>query len=359
MPEALPAHARVVVIGGGVAGCSALYHLALKGWNDLLLLERDELTAGSTWHAAGNCPNFSTSWSLMRLQRYSTRLYATLSGTVDYPIGYHVTGSIRLAQTRARMDEYRHVAAMAQHQGIDFAVLAPAELKALYPFLELHDLEGGLWDPEDGDIDPAQLTQAFAKGARDRGARIVRGCRVTGLRQRVNGEWQVATERGTVTAEIVVNAAGYRAAEVAALVGRDLPCVAMEHQYLVTEAIPELAARPGKLPLLRVSPAGELGWELHLPVEALLATYDLLWEAERDLGLADFGLYAMDSLRLEKGHPSWKQDLVGDCSPLAASLDRFVALDKPDFIGRAALLAEAQRVAREPMYDPANGRARM
>src|SRR5450432_4180373 len=114
-------HARVVVIGGGAVGCSTLFHLAKLGWTDVVLLERDELTAGSTWHAAGNCPNFSTSWNLIKLQRHSTRLYADLGAQVDYPINYHVTGSLRLAHTRDRMDEFKHVAAMAQAQGIDFA----------------------------------------------------------------------------------------------------------------------------------------------------------------------------------------------------------------------------------------------
>jgi dimethylglycine dehydrogenase len=211
----------------------------------------DELTSGSTWHAAGNCPNFSGSWGIMKLQRYSTKLYATLADEVDYPIAYHVTGAVRLAQGRERMNEFRHVAEMARHQGISFEMLSPAEIKARYPFIELHDLEGGQWDPYDGDIDPAQLTQAFAKGARDLGARIQRFCPVTGIRQRPGGEWQIDTTLGPVIAECVVNAAGYRAAEVGAMVGRAIPSVAMSHQYLVTDDIPELQRRDSKLPLLR------------------------------------------------------------------------------------------------------------
>ncbi|MBL9048445.1 MAG: FAD-binding oxidoreductase, partial [Tabrizicola sp.] len=154
-------------------------------------------------------------------------------------------------QDRERMDEFRHVTAMARHQGIDFAMLTPAEIKQRYPFIELHDLEGGQWDPLDGDIDPAQLTQALARGARNAGTRIVRFCRVTGLAQRPDGSWRVSTSQGEIVAEIVVNAAGYRAAEIGAMVGRRIPCVAMSHQYLVTADIPELAARTEKLPLLR------------------------------------------------------------------------------------------------------------
>lgn len=247
----LPSHARVVVIGGGAVGCSALYHLTLRGWRDCVLLEMDELTSGSTWHAAGNCPNFSGSWGIMKLQHYSTGLYARLAQEVGYPIAYHVTGAVRLAHDRERMDEYRHVTEMANHQGLAFEMLSPSEIRERYPFIGLHDLAGGQWDPLDGDIDPAQLTQAFAKGARDRGARIVRACRVTGIVRRPGGEWRVETSLGALTAEIVVNAAGYRAAEVGAFVGRRIPAVSMSHQYLVTASIPELQSRAGKLPLLR------------------------------------------------------------------------------------------------------------
>jgi len=250
-PDALPTAVRVVVIGGGVVGCSLLYHLARLGWRDCLLLEANELTSGSTWHAAGNCPNFSASWSILRLQRYSTQLYAGLAEAVGYPINYHRTGAIRLAQTRERLREFEQVTDMAQHQGLGFEMLSPAAIAERHPFTETAGLLGGQWDPGDGDIDPAQLTQALAKGARDLGAQIRRFCKVTGLRRGATGDWVVETPHGDVSAEVVVNAAGYRAAEVGALVGRDLPCVALSHQYLVTEAIPELAGRAGKLPLLR------------------------------------------------------------------------------------------------------------
>ncbi len=247
----LPSHARVVIIGGGAVGCSALYHLAQEGWRDLLLLEKDELTSGSSWHAAGNCPNFVGSWSVMKLQNYSTRLYASLPDAVDYPMNYHQTGSIRLAHTKERMQEFRHVASMAQHQGIEIEMMGLNEMKDRAPELELHDLEGGLWDETDGDIDPAQLTQAFAKGARDLGAKIIRFCPVEGLTQQADGSWEIATPKGTVKADIVVNAAGYYAPEIGRMMGRDVPSVVMSHQYLVTEKIPELAARGRKLPLIR------------------------------------------------------------------------------------------------------------
>src|SRR5882757_1070704 len=153
---AVKSHVRVLIIGGGAVGCSALYHLALKGWSDIALTERDELTSGSTWHAAGNCPTFSTSWNVVKLQRYGNALYQRLAGDPAHPIDYHVTGSIRLAHGKARMEELAHVVAMARAQGVGFELIGPNEIKSRYPLIELDDLEGGLWDPYDGDIDPSQ-----------------------------------------------------------------------------------------------------------------------------------------------------------------------------------------------------------
>ena len=245
-------HARVVVIGGGAVGCSALYHLARLGWTDVLLLERDELTAGSTWHAAGNCPNFATSWTLLKLQSYSTALYAHLARTVGYDINCHVTGSIRLAHTPERVDEFRHVRAQARAQGLEFELLSPQEIRQRHPFIELDGIRAGLWDPTDGDVDPAQLTQALAKGARDLGAQIQRGTPVTALQALPDGGWRIQTPAGAIEAEYVINAGGYRGGEVAAMIGEYLPIVSLSHQYLVTEDIAALAARgAARLPLLR------------------------------------------------------------------------------------------------------------
>lgn len=245
-------HAQVVVIGGGAVGCSALFHLTQLGVTDAVLVERDELTAGSTWHAAGNVPTFSTSWNLLKLQRYTTRLYADLARHTGYEINYHVTGSIRLAHTRDRLDEFRHITAQARAQGSEFEILSPADIAARYPFIRTAGLLAGLWDPYDGDIDPAQMTQALAKGARDRGAQIYRNTKVTAIERAPSGEWRVLTNHGTIQAATVINAAGYRGGEVAAMVGQYLPIVTLSHQYLVTEDIPELVARgAARLPLLR------------------------------------------------------------------------------------------------------------
>ena len=253
-----PTSARVVIIGGGVVGTSALYHLALKGVTDTVLLEKNELTAGSTWHAAGNVPTFSTSWSLMNMQRYSTELYARLGAEVDYQMNYHVTGSLRLAHSRERMQEFERAKGMGLYQGMDIEILSPDETKVRYPFLETHDLAGSLYDPNDGDIDPAQLTQALAKGARDMGATILRFTPATGI-DRVGEKWMVQTDKGNIECDIVVNAAGYYAKRVGEWFkpfgGRDVPMMVMSHQYLLSEEIPELAkwsAEVGhKLPLLR------------------------------------------------------------------------------------------------------------
>jgi dimethylglycine dehydrogenase len=250
----LPTTARVVIIGGGAVGVSSLYHLAKAGWTDCVLIEKNELTSGSTWHAAGNVPTFSSSWSLMNMQRYSAELYRGLADAVDYPMNYHVTGSIRLAHGKERMREFQRAKGMGRYQGMALDVIGPDDIRARYPFIETHDLEGALYDPNDGDIDPAQLTQALAKGARDLGATIVRFCPVTDVR-RDKGEWVVTTAKGEIRCEKVVNAAGYRAQEVGRLFGRDVPMMVMSHQYILFDEMPELKAwsqeAGQKLPLLR------------------------------------------------------------------------------------------------------------
>lgn len=253
-----PTTARVVIIGGGVVGTSTLYHLAKAGWKDCVLLEKNELTAGSTWHAAGNCPNFSSSWAVMNMQRYGLEMYRTLGEDVDYPMNYHVTGSLRLAHSKERMMEFERVASMGAYQGLEMGMLTPAELKEYNPFMEIHDLEGGMWDPLDGDIDPAQLTQAMAKGARDAGGRIERFCPMTGL-ERDGDEWIVKTEKGDIRCDFVVNCAGYYAQRVGEMFkpfgGRTVPMVVMSHQYFLTEPIAELEAwtkeKGHKVPLVR------------------------------------------------------------------------------------------------------------
>jgi dimethylglycine dehydrogenase len=221
-------------------------------------LEKNELTAGSTWHAAGNVPTFSTSWSIMNMQRYSTELYRTLGEEVDYPMNYHVTGSLRLAHSKERMQEFERAKGMGLHQGMKLEILAPDEIKDRYPFIETHDLEGALYDPADGDIDPAQVTQALAKGARDLGAKIIRFCPATSV-SREGDDWIVHTDQGDIRCTYVVNAAGYYAQRVGEWFkpygGRTVPMMVMSHQYLVFEEVEQIRdwskEQGRKLPLLR------------------------------------------------------------------------------------------------------------
>ena len=243
--------ARVVVIGGGIMGASLLYHLARAGWTDVALLERGELAAGSTWHAAGNTPHFNTSLNLSRIHLASTELYQRLEAETGQAVCFHRPGSLRLASVPDRMDEYLRHRGKARIIGLPFEVIGPEEIRKLHPLVETRGLLGAVWNPEDGHVDPTSVTQALVKGARDRGARVHRHTRVTGLARTPGGEWRVATDHGQFLADIVVNAAGTWAREVGQLAGLDLPIVPMEHQYLVTEAIPEVVALGRELPLLR------------------------------------------------------------------------------------------------------------
>lgn len=251
MADTLPNRARVVVIGGGIVGCSVLYHLAKRGWRDVVLVERTELTAGSTWHAAGNTPHFSTSLNLSRIQYASTKLYQALEAETGQSTGFHQTGSLRLASLPDRMDEYRFHAAKAKTIGVPFQLVTPEEIARLHPLITTEGLLGAVWNPEDGHLDPSSATQALAKGARDRGAQVLRHTRVEGVERLANGEWRVTTDKGAIVAPIVVNAAGTWAREIGALSGLDLPIVAIEHQYLVFDAMPEVMALKSELPIVR------------------------------------------------------------------------------------------------------------
>ncbi|MFD1159088.1 GcvT family protein [Roseovarius aestuarii] len=245
-------HARVVVIGGGVVGCAILYHLARAGISDAVLLERDELTSGSTWHAAGNIPTYATSWLGMRAGNYAWQLYKDLGERVDSPITYRHTGAFWPAHTTERMELFGHIEGIARSAGFDLHHLSPAEMDAMHPFWTPgKTVLGGIMDPYEGDIDPSQLTQALAKGARDLGAKIKRFSPVTGIRQKPSGERVVSSVNGEVTAEIVVNAGGFYGAKIAAMAGLAVPVVTLEHQYLVTEPLAELEAHTGVFPLVR------------------------------------------------------------------------------------------------------------
>ena len=244
--------AQVVVIGGGAVGTSILYHLALAGVTDTLLLERNELAAGSTWHAAGNIPTYANNWLGMRVGNYAWRLYKDLGKTVGSPISYRHTGAFWTAHSTERMELFRHLAGVSRTAGFGLRTLSPTEMEAMHPYWHAGDcVIGGIFDPYEGDLDPSQLTQALAKGARERGARIARFTPVNGLARRRSGEWAVATAKGGVVAEVVVNAAGFQGGQVAAMAGFHLPVVTLEHQYLVTGPVPALREDPAVFPLVR------------------------------------------------------------------------------------------------------------
>ncbi len=243
---------KVAVIGGGIAGCSTLYHLTQEGWSDVVLIERDELTSGTTWHSAAQVTNFGMNQTMVGLKSHSIALYKKLRDDPDYPVGYHHgDGGIRLANTEAQMQGYRHFASMARGMGVEFEVIDAQECARRHPLISTTNLVGGLWDGEDGDIDPAQLCQALAFHARKAGAEVYRHTGVTGLTQHSDDTWTVETTNGTIDADIVVNACGYRVNEVGAMMGVQHPVASMEHQYFVTEDIPAIVAADRRMPLLR------------------------------------------------------------------------------------------------------------
>jgi len=243
---------RVVVIGGGIAGCSTLYHLTQEGWSDVVLIERDELTSGTTWHSAAQVTNFGANQTMVGLKSHSIALYKKLRDDPDYPVGYHHgDGGIRLANTEAQMQGYRHFASMARGMGVTYEVIDAEECARRHPLISTENLLGGLWDGEDGDIDPAQLCQALAFHARKAGAEVYRQTTVTGLTQKADDTWTIETDKGSIDADIVVNACGYRVNEVGAMMGVHHPVASMEHQYFVTEDIPAITEAGHRMPLLR------------------------------------------------------------------------------------------------------------
>ncbi len=248
MTDTLPTTARAVVIGGGVIGCSILYHLAKLGWSDVVLLERDELTSGSTWHAAANIHGLHDSTNISRIQHYTMNLYKELEQETGQGCGVFQPGSLYLAQTEAREHQLRLQAAKAKLYGMNFHEISITEARELHPLVNFDGIRCVMYEPDGGNVDPSGVTQAYAAGARQRGAQIHRFTPVTGTVAQPDGSWIVQTPRGDIHTKWVVNAAGLWAREVAALAGLQLPLQPTEHQYFVTETIPEIAAMDRRLP---------------------------------------------------------------------------------------------------------------
>ena len=252
--------AKVVVVGGGVVGVSTLYHLAKKGWTDVVLLERKELTSGSTWHAAGLLPLFNMSYSVGKLHQYSVNFYHELEEETGQNVGFSVVSNIRLASTEDRMDEYRYYSGVAQTVGVEVNFLTPEQVKEAWPMSNIDGLIGAIQHPDDGYIQPADLTQALAKGARSRGAEIYRNTTVEGLDQQTDNTWIVRTDKGDIHCEHVVSCTGNFARKTGQMVGLDIPVIPVEHQYIVTDPHPEILERKAAgLPeqaVLRDSDAG-------------------------------------------------------------------------------------------------------
>jgi len=263
--------AKVVVIGGGVVGVSVLYHLTKAGWRDVMLIERAELTSGSTWHAAGGMHTVNGDPNVAKLQQYTINLYRELEQISGQSCGLHITGGLMLAGTPERLDWLKMTVARGRYLGMDLELIDMAETKKRFPLLDEKHFVGAIYDPIEGHVDPYGVTHAYAKSAQLGGAEIVRQNRVVDLKQRAYGSWDVITEHGDVHAEHVVNAGGLWAREVGRMVGLELPILAMEHQYIITDDLPELAGQPELLHVI------DFEGEIYMRQErggVLLGTYE-------------------------------------------------------------------------------------
>ncbi len=268
----MKSHYQVVVIGGGVVGCSVLYHLAKFGWTDTVLIERKVLTAGSTWHAAAGFHAFNGDPSVVRLQSYTISIYKEIEEAGDQNVGLHMPGGISIAATEERWEFLRAEWSRHRFMGLDTELIGPDEIKKLCPIIDVSNVKGGLYDPHEGHLDPYGCTHAYARAARKKGAEIYQNTKVESLTQRPDGTWDVQTDQGMINAGHVVNAAGLWAREVGAMAGVQLPLVPMEHHYLITEDIPELIGLKDEIPVI-----ADLDGEIYMRQEhngVLLGVYE-------------------------------------------------------------------------------------
>jgi len=294
------AQARVVIVGGGMMGVGLLYHLAEEGWTDVVLVEKGELTSGSTWHAAGQCPSFIGDYTMAMIHHHSNTLYPKLEELTGQYTGWHGCGGIRLATTQAELEWFKHVSDIAKHIGVRMEVIGLDEIKRINPFVDTAGVLAGAWTLDDGHVDPAGTCNAMAKGATKMGATIIRENRVIDINLRPSGEWEVVTEQGTIVAEHVVNAAGCFARKVSQMVGSDVPIWNTEHQYFITEPIREFIEREEEMPVMRDPQASSyyrqeqnsalIGvYETEVATEAWRSTGGIPpWESDSELFEADY-----------------------------------------------------------------------
>ena len=308
-------HARVVVVGGGMMATGLLYHLAKAGWTDVVLLEKAELTSGSTWHAAGQCGNFIPDYATAKLHHYGTQLYPTLEAETGQSVSWHGSGSLRIINSTDELDWVNYALGIARAQGYFMEIVGLDEIRRLHPFYRTEGILAAAYTRDDGHIDRAGLCTALAQGARQRGATIYRHTRVTDIKPRPDGEWEVLTEKGNIVAEHVVNAAGCYARRVGAWVGLELPITNMLHQYVVTETVPEFAARDAEVPVIRDAWIG--GYMRQEQKSYLIGAYEQYrtesvwpegppWESESELFEADLDRIAVPLKRTMQRIPILK-----------------------------------------------------
>jgi len=290
--------AKIVIIGGGVMGCSLAYHLCKAGWTDLVLLEKAELTSGSTWHAAGQVSHSVSHLGLAHINKYATELYPQLEAETGQNCSWHGCGSLRLAYCRDEIDWLQYTVSVGRNLGLNLEVIGPSEIAELHPFYNLEGVQAALYTPDDGHVDPAGVAFAMAKGARMLGAEIVRFNQATGIRQKTNGEWRVQTQQGDIECEILVNAGGTYARQIGQWLGLELPIANLLHHYLITEAVPEFEHLQRELPVVR-DDRQVSGYIRMEQKSALIGIYEKAnattiwdqgtpWEAEHELFDADY-----------------------------------------------------------------------
>uniref|UniRef100_UPI00356AB3B5 FAD-dependent oxidoreductase n=1 Tax=Aquicoccus sp. TaxID=2055851 RepID=UPI00356AB3B5 len=319
-------HAQAVVIGGGVIGCSILYHLTRAGWRDVVLIERDELTSGSTWHAAANIHGLHDNTNISRIQHYTMQLYKDLEAETGQSCGIFQPGSLYLAQTEAREHQLRLQAAKAKLYGMNYHEITRDEAERLHPLVDFDGIRCIMYEPDGGNVDPSGVTNAYALGARAGGGEIMRFTPVTATAAQPDGTWIVRTEKGDIRTPWVINAAGLWAREVAAMAGITLPLQPTEHQYFVTETIPQIAAMTRRLPSV-----ADRDGEYYLRQEGqglLVGAY------ERDMRF-----WAEDGTPPDFGHELFADDLDRIEENMLRAIDRVPA------VGQAGI----KRVINGPM----------